>query len=139
MTITEIQEDIIEEFSVFDDWMDKYAYIIDLGNEMASIDEKKKMDQNLIQGCQSKVWIDASLTDGKIYFEADSNSTIVKGIVALLMKVYSGQSPDDILNHELTFINAIGLNQHLSPTRSNGLLSMIKQVKLYALAFQSKQ
>lgn len=139
MTISEIQEDIIEEFSIFDDWMDKYGFLIELGNELSPIDEQKKVDQNLIKGCQSRVWIDAKFEDGRIFFDADSDAVIVKGIVALLLKVYSGQKPADILSNEPTFVEAIGLNKHLSPTRSNGLVSMIKQMKLYALAFQSKQ
>lgn len=139
MTISEIQEEIIDEFSVFEDWMDKYAFLIELGNELSPIDEQQKVDQNLIKGCQSRVWIDAKFEDGKIFFVADSDAVIVKGIVALLLKVYSGQKPADILSNDPTFVESIGLNKHLSPTRSNGLVSMIKQMKLYALAFQSKQ
>ncbi len=139
MDINLIQEEIIDDFSVFEDWMDKYAYLIDLGNELPPIDEQKKTEQNLIKGCQSRVWIDAKFEDGKIFFEADSDAVIVKGIVALLLKVYSGQTPEEILGNELSFVEAIGLTKHLSPTRSNGLVSMIKQMKMYALAFHAKQ
>lgn len=139
MTINEIQDEIIEEFSEFDDWMDRYAYIIDLGNQLPAIDEKFKTPQNLIEGCQSRVWLNAVLTsDGKVIYTADSDAVIVKGIIALLIKVLSGQTPDDILSTDLRFINAIGLDEHLSPTRSNGLLAMVKQMKVYALAFKTR-
>lgn len=138
MTINEIQDKIIEDFSIFDDWMDKYAYLIELGNELDAIDENKKKDQNLIKGCQSKVWIDAKYENNYVIFEADSDAIIVKGIVALLLKTLSGQSPKDIMNSDLYFIEKIGLNNHLSPTRSNGLLAMVKQMKLYGLAFNAK-
>jgi len=137
MTINEIQEEIILEFSVFDDWMDKYEYLIDLGKELSPFDEKNRTDQNLIDGCQSKVWLNAELVDGKIVFTADSDAIITKGIISLLIRVLSGQTPEDIINSDLYFIDKIGLNQHLSPTRSNGLMSMIKQIKLYAMAYNS--
>lgn len=138
MTINEIQDQIIEEFSIFDDWMDKYAYLIELGNDLDPIDESKRKEQNLINGCQSKVWIDARYRDDKVFFEADSDAIIVKGIVALLLKTLSGQSPKDIMESDLYFIEKIGLNNHLSPTRSNGLVAMVKQMKLYGLAFNAK-
>ncbi len=139
MTINEIQDEIISEFSEIDDWMDRYGYIIDLGNQLPPIDEKYKTPQHLIEGCQSRVWINAELTpDGKVHFEADSDAIIVKGIIALLIKVLSDQTPADILASDLHFIDEIGLSEHLSPTRSNGLLAMVKQMKVYALAFQSK-
>lgn len=139
MTINEIQEDIIEEFNTFDDWMDRYQILIDLGNEQPDLDPKYKIEQNLIQGCQSRVWLQADLVDGKIVFQAESDALIVKGIIALLIKVLSNQTPDDILKADLHFINEIGLKDHLSPTRSNGLLSMVKQMRIYALAFKAKQ
>lgn len=138
MTINEIQDQIIEEFSIFDDWMDKYAYLIELGNDLDPLDESKRKEQNLINGCQSKVWIDARYRDDKVFFEADSDAIIVKGIVALLLKTLSGQSPKDIMESDLYFIEKIGLNNHLSPTRSNGLVAMVKQMKLYGLAFNAK-
>lgn len=137
MTINEIQNQVIEEFSDFDDWMDKYQLLIDLGNEQAPIDEKYKTQQNLIEGCQSRVWLQADLVDGKIVFQAESDALITKGIIALLIKVLSGRTPDEILNSDLYFVEKIGLREHLSPTRSNGLLSMIKQIKMYALAFKA--
>ena len=135
MTINEIQDEIIEEFSGFDDWMDKYQLLIDLGNEQEPLDEKYKTEQNLIDGCQSRVWLQADLVDGKIHFSAESDALIVKGIVALLKRVLSDQTPKDILDADLYFIEQIGLKEHLSPTRSNGLLAMVKQIKMYALAF----
>ncbi len=138
MTINEIQDDIIEEFSVFDDWMDKYAYLIDLGNGLPVVDDSIKTEQNLIKGCQSRVWIDASYKDGIVHFDADSDAIIVKGIVALLMKIYNDKAPQEIMNSDLYFAEKIGLSQHLSPTRSNGLLAMIKQIKLYGMAFNAK-
>jgi cysteine desulfuration protein SufE len=137
MSINEIQDEIILEFSAFDDWMDKYAYLIELGNNMHEMPSEYKTDKNLIDGCQSKVWFNAVLTEGKIVFSADSDAIITKGIASLLKRVLSGQTPDDILNAELYFIDKTGLQQHLSPTRSNGLMSMIKQLKLYALAYKS--
>ncbi len=138
MTINEIQDGIIEDFSVFEDWMDKYAYLIELGNELPAFDEAHRTDSNLIKGCQSKVWFNAEYIDGKIIFTADSDAIITKGIASLLIKVMSNQTPADILNADLYFIEKIGLTQHLSPTRSNGLLSMVKQIKIYALAYSKK-
>lgn len=138
MTIDEIQKEIIEEFSVFDEWMDKYSYLIDLGKDLPLIDDEHKTDSQLITGCQSNVWLNAEYKDGKIHFVADSDAIITKGMVSLLIRVYSGQTPEDIINTEPYFIEKIGLDQHLSPTRSNGLASMVKQMKLYALAFQAK-
>ncbi len=138
MTINEIQEEIIEEFSVFDEWMDKYTYLIELGNDLEGFDEKNRVEQNLIEGCQSKVWLNAELIDGKIYYTGDSDAIITKGIVALLIRTLSGHTPDEILNNELFFIDKVGLKEHLSPTRSNGLVAMIKQMHLYALAFKTK-
>ena len=137
-TINEIQDEIVEEFSDFDDWMDKYQLLIDLGSEQEPIDEKYKNEQDLIDGCQSRVWLQADLVDGKIIFQAESDALIVKGIVTLLIKVLSGHTPDEILNADLYFIEKIGLKEHLSPTRSNGLLAMIKQMRMYALAFKAK-
>lgn len=137
-TINEIQDEIVEEFSDFDDWMDKYQLLIDLGSEQEPIDEKYKNEQNLIDGCQSRVWLQADLVDGKIIFQAESDALIVKGIVTLLIKVLSCHTPDEILNADLYFIEKIGLKEHLSPTRSNGLLAMIKQMRMYALAFKAK-
>ena len=138
MTINEIQDEIIEEFSGFDDWMDKYQLLIDLGNEQEPLDDKYKTVQNLIDGCQSRVWLQADLIDGKIHFSAESDALIVKGIVALLIRVLSDHTPQEILDADLYFIEEIGLKEHLSPTRSNGLLAMVKQIKMYALAFSEK-
>ena len=138
MTIDEIQDEIIDEFSVFDDWMDKYQILIDMGNSLPPFDETYRIDQNLIEGCQSRVWLHAEYRDGHIYFSADSDAIIVKGIISLLMKVLSGRTPDEILASELQFIDAIGFKEHLSPTRTNGLLSMVKQMRLYALAYKTK-
>lgn len=138
MTLNKIQDDIIEEFAVFDDWMDKYSYLIDLGNSLPVVDDSIKTEQNLIKGCQSRVWIDAEYQDGIIHFNADSDAIIVKGIVALLMKIYNDKTPLEIMNSDLYFVEKIGLSQHLSPTRSNGLLAMIKQIKLYGMAFNAK-
>ncbi|WP_016777346.1 SufE family protein [Anaerophaga thermohalophila] len=139
MTINEKQDEIIEEFSAFDDWMDKYSLLIEMGNELDSFDEVHRKEQNLIEGCQSKVWLHAELNDGKMEFQGDSDAIIVKGIVALLLRVLSGHTPDEILDADLYFIDKIGLKEHLSPTRSNGLVAMIKQIKAYALAFKVKQ
>ena len=133
-TIKELQDEVIEEFSDFDDWMDKYQLLIDLGNEQEPLAPEYKNDQNLIDGCQSRVWLQADLVDGKVEFQAESDALIVKGIIALLIKVVSGHTPDEILENELYFIEAIGLKDHLSPTRSNGLLAMVKQMRMYALA-----
>ena len=135
-TINELQDEVIEEFSDFDDWMDKYQLLIDLGNEQEPLAPEYKNDQNLIDGCQSRVWLQADLVDGKVEFQAESDALIVKGIIALLIKVVSGHTPDEILENELYFIEAIGLKDHLSPTRSNGLLAMVKQMRLYAMAFK---
>ena len=135
MTINEIQEELIEEFSLFDDWMEKYEYIIQHGKELPLIDEQYKKDENLIKGCQSKVWLHASYEEGKVVFTADSDAIITKGLVAMVIRVLSNQSPKDISEAQLYFVDRIGLKEHLSVTRSNGLLSMIKQMKLYALAF----
>ncbi len=137
-TINEIQDEVIEEFLDVEDWMDKYQMLIDLGNEQEPLDEKYKTESNLIDGCQSRVWLQADLVDGVIHFQAESDALIVKGIVALLIRVLSDHTPDEILGANLYFIEKIGLKEHLSPTRSNGLLAMIKQVRMYALAFKAK-
>ena len=137
-TINEIQDSIIEEFSDFEDWLDRYQLLIDLGGDQEPLPEEYKTDNNLIEGCQSRVWLQADLVDGKVQFRAESDALIVKGIVSLLIKVYSGHTPDEILEVEPYFVEAIGLKEHLSPTRSNGLLAMIKQMRLYALAFKAK-
>ena len=139
MTINEIQDQIIDDFNQFDDWMDKYALLIDLGNSLEPLDEKYKIPQNIIEGCQSRVWLNAELVDGKVIYEGESDAILVKGIVALLFQVLSGQTPDDIVNTELYFIEKIGLKEHLSSTRSNGLLAMVKQMKMYALVYKMKQ
>ncbi|MBQ4386342.1 MAG: SufE family protein [Prevotella sp.] len=137
-TINEIQDEIIEEFSGLDDWMDKYQLLIDLGNEQEPLDERYKIEQNLIDGCQSRVWLQADYESGVINFSAESDALIVKGIVALLIRVLSGHTPQEILDAELYFIDEIGLKEHLSPTRSNGLLAMVKQMRMYAMAFKAK-
>lgn len=137
MTINEIQDEVIEEFQDFDDWMDRYQLLIDLGSDQPALPDKYKTESNLIDGCQSRVWLQADLIDGKIHFQAESDALIVKGIVALLVRVLDNQTPGDILNADLYFIEKIGLREHLSPTRSNGLLAMLKQMKMYAVAFQS--
>lgn len=138
MTIAQIQEEIIEEFNDYDDWMDKYQLLIDLGSDQQPLPEKYKTESNLIDGCQSRVWLQADLdSDGKVVFQAESDALIVKGIVSLLIRVLSGHTPDEILDAELHFIEGIGLKEHLSPTRSNGLLAMLKQMKLYAVAFKT--
>ena len=137
-TINEIQDEIIDEFSGLDDWMDKYQLLIDLGNEQEPLDEKYKIESNLIDGCQSRVWLQADYVNGKLNFTAESDALIVKGIVALLIRVLSGHTPQEILDADLYFIEEIGLKEHLSPTRSNGLLAMVKQMRVYALAFASK-
>ena len=138
MTIKEIQEEIIEEFVGFDDWMDKYAYLIELGTDLSGLEDQYQTDQNLIKGCQSKVWFNAKLEDGVVKIEADSDAIIVKGIAALLIRVFNNQTPEAIMNADLHFIYEIGLKQHLSPTRSNGLVAMVKQIKMYGLAFNQK-
>ena len=137
MTINEMQDEIIDEFAGLDDWMDRYQLLIDLGNEQPPLDEQYKTESNLIDGCQSRVWLQADYTDGVIHFQAESDALIVKGIVTLLIRVLSDHTPQDILDADLYFIDQIGLREHLSPTRSNGLLAMIKQMRMYALAFQS--
>ncbi len=138
MTINEIQDSIVENFNQFDDWMDKYALLIDEGNALQPLNEQHKTPQNIIEGCQSRVWLNAELVDGKIIFEGESDAILVKGIVSLLIQVLSHQTPKDILDCELYFIDKIGLKEHLSPTRSNGLLAMVKQMKMYALVFNTK-
>lgn len=139
MTIQEIEETIIDEFSCYEEWLDKYAYIIELGKECPVIDEKDKTDNNLIKGCQSRVWLNCEHRDGRLWFRADSDAVITKGIISLLIRALDGQTPQDILAADLAFIDQIGLKEHLSPTRSNGLTSMVKQMKMYALAFSVKQ
>ena len=137
MSINEIQDEIIAEFSDFDDWMDRYQLLIDMGSEQEPLDEQYKTEQNLIDGCQSRVWLQADLIDGMVHFRAESDALIVKGIVALLVRVLSGHTPQEILDADLYFIDRIGLREHLSPTRSNGLGAMLKQMKMYALAFKT--
>ena len=138
LNIDALQEEVIEEFSAFDDWMDKYQMLIDLGNDLDGLDAEYKNEQNLIDGCQSRVWLQCDIKDGKLVFTADSDALITKGIIALLIRVVSGHTPKEILDTDLYFIERIGLHQHLSPTRSNGLLSMVKKIKAYALAFNMK-
>ena len=138
-TINEIQDEIIEEFSGLTDWMDKYSYIIEMGNALPPLDEKYKTPDNLIEGCQSRVWVNATYADGVIRFDADSDAIIVKGIISMLVRVLSGQTPSAILDANLYFIDEIGLKEHLSPTRSNGLLAMVKQIKMYAVAYKAKE
>ena len=135
----DIQQEIIEEFSIFDEWLDKYNYLIELSAELPQIDAAHRTDQYVIKGCQSRVWIDAKLEDGKIYFSADSDAIITKGIIALLIRILSGRTPEEIINMKLYFIDEIGLSENLSPTRANGLVSMIRQMRLYAIAFASKK
>ena len=139
MTINELQDNVIEEFSVFDDWMDKYALLIDLGNSLPPLDEKYKTESNLIEGCQSRVWFQADYVDGKINFLGESDAVIVKGIVSLLIQILSGHTPQEILDADLYFIDKVGLKEHLSPTRSNGLVAMVKQMRLYAMADRAKE
>ena len=138
-TMKEVEDELIQEFEMFDDWMDKYNYIIELGKELPLIDPQYKTEEYLISGCQSQVWLHPEMRDGKLYFSADSDAIITKGIVYLLIKVLSGHTPQEILDNDLSYIDAIGLKNHLSPTRSNGLASMMKQIKLYALAYSAKQ
>jgi len=135
MSIEEVQQEIIDEFSIFEDWMDKYSYLIELGNELEALNPKDKNEQNLIKGCQSRVWLVADRVDGKINFRGESDAVIVKGLVALLLRVVSGRTPKEIMESDLHFIDDLGLRQHLSPTRSNGLLAMVKQIRLYAVAY----
>ena len=139
MSIKEIQEEIIDEFSMFDDWQERYQYMIDLGKTLPLIDEAYKIDSNLIKGCQSKVWVHAGFNEGKVVFTADSDAIITKGIIAILIRAFSEQSPQAIIDADTAFIDEIGLKEHLSPTRANGLVSMIKQIKMYAIAYQTKQ
>lgn len=138
MTIIAIQEEIIDEFALFDDWMQRYEYMIELGKSLPLIDEQYKTDEYIIKGCQSKVWVHAEMQEGKVVFTADSDAIITKGIIAILIRVYSNQTPAAIIEANTAFIDEIGLKEHLSPTRANGLLSMLKQLKMYALAFQAK-
>ena len=139
LTINQIQDDVVEEFSAFDDWMDKYALLIELGNSLEPLDEQYKTDNYLIEGCQSRVWLYASYQDGTITYRAESDAVIVKGIVSLLIKVLSGHTPQEILDADLYFVERIGLNEHLSPTRSNGLRAMMKQMRLYAMVFKAQE
>jgi cysteine desulfuration protein SufE len=136
--ISEVQDEIIEEFSMFDDWMDRYALLIELGGSLEKLDDRYKVENNLIEGCQSRVWLQADLTGEKVVFKADSDAVIVKGIIALLIKVLSYRTPDEIIGTDLYFVERIGLKEHLSPTRSNGLVSMIKQIKFYAMAYKAR-
>ena len=138
MTIKEIQDSIVEEFSMFDDWMDRYSMLIEMGKDCPIIDAQYRNDNYLINGCQSRVWLHAKMEDGKVYFSADSDAVITKGIINLLIKVLSGQTPKDIVEADMSFLDEIGLKEHLSPTRSNGLLAMVKQMRMYALAFKAK-
>ncbi len=138
MTINELQDNIIDEFSMFDDWMDKYSLLIDLGNSLHPLEDKDKKPQNIIEGCQSRVWLNAEMKDGLVVYRGESDALLVKGIVSLLIKVLTNHTPDEIIGTELYFIEKIGLREHLSPTRSNGLLAMIKQMKLFALAFKAR-
>lgn len=138
MTINQIQDEIIEDFSALDDWMDRYSLIIEMGNTLPAMSEEKKTPQNIIEGCQSRVWITAEMRDGKVHFEGESDAIIVRGIVSLLLKVLNNQSPRDIVESELYFIKEIGLQEHLSPTRSNGLVSMLRQMKLFAATFAAQ-
>jgi cysteine desulfuration protein SufE len=137
MTIKEVEQQIVEEFSIFTDWMDKYEYLIELGKSLPIINEGQKLEGNLIKGCQSRVWLNAEFKDGKVFFTADSDAIITKGIISLLVRVFSGRSPKEIIEADLDFIKEIGLQENLSPTRANGLLSMIKQIKIYAMAYSS--
>ena len=139
MTINELQNNVIEDFADFDDWMDKYALLIDLGNSLPPLEEKYKTESNLIEGCQSRVWLQADYVDGKILFKGESDAVIVKGIVSLLISILSDHTPQEILDADLYFIEKIGLKEHLSPTRSNGLVAMVKQMRMYALAFRTKE
>ncbi len=138
-TIDQIQDEVVDEFSAFDDWMDKYALLIELGNSLSPLDEQFKVESNLIEGCQSRVWLHAEYRDGKVFYQAESDAVIVKGIVSLLIKVLSGHTPREILDTHLYFIEQIGLTEHLSPTRSNGLLAMVKQMRLYAMVFTAQE
>lgn len=138
MSIEDRQKEVVEEFSMFEDWMDKYDYLISLGKELPIIDEDQKIQENIIKGCQSQVWLSAELKDGRVHYKADSDAIITKGIISLMIRVLTDSTPNEILNTDLHFVDEIGLKEHLSPTRSNGLLSMIKQMKLYAIAYQTQ-
>ncbi|HHU25708.1 MAG TPA: SufE family protein [Bacteroidales bacterium] len=138
-TVDEIQQEIIDEFSLFSDWMDKYAYIIEQGNALEPLDEQYKTPENLIKGCQSRVWLQTEYRDGRLFFSAESDALIVKGLLALVLRVFSGRTPDEIIETDLRFMKEIGLTEHLSPTRSNGLLSVIQQVRYYAVAYKAKE
>lgn len=139
MTTDQVQQEIIDEFSIYDDWMDKYALIIEQGNNLQPIDEKYKIPENLIQGCQSRVWLQTDYRDGKLCFQAESDAVIVKGLLALVLRVFNERTPDEILQTELRFLKEIGLTEHLSPTRANGLLAVIKQIRFYAIAYKTKE
>ena len=138
-TIEQVQEDIIEEFSMFDDWMDKYALIIEQGNSLEKLEDVYKTPENIIEGCQSRVWLQTDYKDGKLHFRAESDAVIVKGLLALVLKVFSGRTPDEIIEAQLHFLEDIGLTEHLSPTRSNGLLAVIKQIRFYAISYKAKE
>lgn len=137
-TIDQVQEEIVEEFAVFDDWMDKYSLIIEEGNKLEKLDESYKTPNNIIEGCQSRVWLQTDFENGKLYFRAESDAVIVKGLLALVLRVFSGRTPDEIISADLHFLKQIGLTEHLSPTRSNGLLAVIKQIRFYAIAYKVK-
>lgn len=137
-TIDEVQQDIIDEFSIFDDWMDKYALIIEQGNALTTLDEKYKTPENLIQGCQSRVWLQTDFIEGRLYFKSESDAVIVKGLLALVLRVFNDRTPDEITGTDLRFMKELGLTEHLSPTRANGLLAVIKQIRFYAIAYQAK-
>lgn len=137
-TIDDIQQEIIDEFSIYDDWMDKYSLIIEYGNSLETLDDKYKTPENIIQGCQSRVWLQTDYRDGKLFFQAESDAIIVKGLLALVLRIFSGRTPQEIIDTDLRFMKEIGLTDHLSPTRSNGLLSVIKQIRYYAIAFKAK-
>ncbi len=139
MTIDQVQQEIIDEFSIYDDWMDKYAYIIEQGNALPPLDEQYKTPDNIIEGCQSRVWLQTGYRDGKLYFQAESDAVIVKGLLALVLRVFNERTPDEIIDSDLRFMKEIGLTEHLSPTRANGLLSVIKQIRFYALAYKAKK
>lgn len=138
-TIDEVQQEIIDEFNAFDDWLDKYSLIIEQGNALEPLDEKYKTPDNLIEGCQSRVWLQTTYRDGRLYFQADSDAVIVKGLLALVLRVFNGRTPDEIINADLHFMDEIGLTKHLSPTRANGLLAVIKQIRFYAIAYKAKE
>jgi cysteine desulfuration protein SufE len=138
-TVDDIQQEIIDEFSIYDDWMDKYSLIIEYGNSLETLDDKYKTPENIIQGCQSRVWLQTDYRDGKLFFQAESDAIIVKGLLALVLRIFSGRTPQEIIDTDLRFMKEIGLTDHLSPTRSNGLLSVIKQIRYYAIAFKAKE